>query len=122
MTRNQLLPNYVKNWSGGVMFTVDGYGNITPTAQQTVNRGETILTQADTGGNTTFSGQVCARQNNVCQCSTLVAGVSSGSHMSIGTGYTVNSSVTVGSVYQLQSMTDSEPVAGATNGEIHVGG
>ncbi|HEX8111387.1 MAG TPA: hypothetical protein VF516_26840 [Kofleriaceae bacterium] len=119
MTRNQLLPNYVKNWSGGVMFTVDGSGNITPTAQQNINRGETILTQPDPACNTTFSGHVCARQNDVCQCSTLV-GVSSGSHMAIGTGYTISSSVTVGSNFEIYAVTDSGPVASATNGNIHI--
>jgi hypothetical protein len=121
MTRNQLLPKYAKNLSGGVMFTVDGGGNIKPTAQQLVNRGETILTQRDTTCNTTFTGQVCARQNDVCQCSTLV-GVSSGSHMVIGTDYTISSSVTVGSEFEIYAVTDSDPVPGATNGDIHVNG
>ncbi len=120
MTRNQLLPNYVKSLSGGVMFTVDGSGNIKPTAQQTINRGETVLTQADPTCTTMFSGQVCARQNNVCQCPTLV-GVSSGSHMAIGTAYTISSSATVGSDYELYAVTDSGPVADGTNGDIHIG-
>lgn len=122
MTRNQLLPQYVKNWSGGVMFTVDGSGNITPTTQTTVYRGQTIVTQAATGGTTTFSGHVCAQQNDVCQCSTLVDGLSSGSHMAIGTGYTVKSSVPLDSEFELYAVTESGPIASATNGDIQVGG
>jgi len=122
MSRNQLLPNYVKSLTGGVIFTVDGSGNIKPIAQQTVNRGETILTQPDPACTTTFSGKVCARQSDVCQCSTLVNGVSSGDHMSIGTGYTVNSSVTVGSDFELYAITTGGTVAQGTNGNIHIGG
>jgi len=121
MTRNQLLPEYAKNLTGGVIFTVDGDGDIKPTAQQLVNRGETIVTQRDTTCNTQFSGQVCARQNDVCRCSTLV-GVPSGSHMEIGTDYRVSSSVTVGSDFEIYAVVDSEPVPGATNGDIHVNG
>ncbi len=121
MTRNQLLPNYVKKGSGGVMFTVDGTGNITPTTEQLVNRGEGILTQHDSMSNTTFSGQVCARQGSTCQCSALV-GVSSGSHMAIDTGYTVSSSVAVDSEFEIYAVTDSGPVAGTTNGTIRIGG
>ena len=122
MTRNQLLPKYVKNLSDdGVLFTVDGSGNITPTTRQTVCQGYTILTQADPACTTQFSGHVCARQNNVCQCSALVAGVSSGNHMAIGTEYTVNS-VPLNSQYELYAVTGSGPVAGATNGDIYVGG
>lgn len=120
MSRNQPLPSYATDLSGGVIFTVDGKGNIVPTDQQTVYRGVTILIQA--APMTTFSGQVCARQNDVCQCSALVEGVSSGNHMVLGTDYTVNSSVTIGSDFELYAVPDSGPVAGATNGEIHVGG
>lgn len=123
MTRNQLLPKYVKNLSDdGVLFTVDGSGNITPTAQQSVCRGYTILTKPDPACNTTFSGHVCARQGSTCQCSTLVGGVSSGNHMVIGTEYTINTSVPLDSQYELYAVTDSGPVAGATNGDIYVGG
>jgi hypothetical protein len=121
MTRNQLLSKYAKNLSGGVMFTVDGSGNITPTAQQTVYREQTIVTQADTTCNTTFSGHVCARQNNVCQCSTLVDGVSSGNHMAIGTGYAVKSSVAENATFEIYAVTDSGPVANASNGDIVIG-
>jgi hypothetical protein len=125
MSRNQLLPNYLKNWSGGVIFTVDGIGNITPTTQQTVNRGETILIKADPAPTTPFTGQVCARQNDVCQCSTLVENVSAGSHMAIGgnggNGYQVKSSVTVGSDFELYAITSGGTVAQGTNGDIHIG-
>jgi hypothetical protein len=121
MTRNQLLPKYVKNLSGGVMFIVDGRGYITPTAQQTVYREQTIVTQADTSCTTTFSGHVCARQNDVCQCSTLVDSVSSGNHMVIGTGYTIKSSVALNSTFEIYAVTDSGPVAGASNGDIVIG-
>jgi hypothetical protein len=122
MTRNQLLPMHAKDLSDGVLFTVDGSGNITPTVQQNVCRGYTILTQADPAGTTQFNGHVCARQNNTCQCSTLVAGVSSGNHMTIGTEYTINMSVAINSQYELYAVTDSGPVANATNGDIYVGG
>jgi hypothetical protein len=123
MTRNQLLPNYLKNWSGGVIFTVDGNGNITPTAQQTVNRGETILIKADPASNTPFTGQACARQNDVCQCSTLVDDVSAGNHMSIGgNGHKVRASVTVGSDFELYAITSGGATVQGSNGDIHVGG
>jgi hypothetical protein len=123
MTRNQLLPRNVKDLSDdGVLFTVDGRGYITPTQQQSVCRGYTILTQADSSCTTMFSGHVCARQNNVCQCSALVAEVSSGNHMEIGTEYTINMSVAINSQYELYAVTGSGPIANATNGDIYVGG
>lgn len=123
MTRNQLFAKHVKALSDdGVLFTVDGSGNITPTAQQSLCRGYTILTKPDPACTTLFSGYVCARQNNVCQCSALVAGVSSGDHMAIGTEYTINMSVAINSQYELSAVTDSGPVAEATNGDIYVGG
>ena len=121
MTRNQLLPKYVKNWSDGVIFTVDGSGNIDPTTQTTVYRGQTVVTQAATGGNQPFSGHVCARQNNACQCSSLVDGLSGGSHMAIGTGYTVKSTVPFSSEFELYAVTDSGPVPNARTGDIIIG-
>jgi hypothetical protein len=124
MTRNQLLPDHVKDWPGDVMFSVDGGGNITPTAQhgrQTIHPGKTLVTQAATGGATTFSGHVCAQQNKECRCSTLVDGVSSGSHMAIGTGYTVKSSVPLDSTFALYAVTDSGPIPSASNGDILIG-
>jgi hypothetical protein len=120
MTRNQLLPKYLKNWSGGVIFTVDSSGNIDPTTQTTVYRGQTVVTQAAPGGNQPFSGHVCARQNNACQCSSLVDGLS-GSHMEIGTGYTVKSTVPFNSEFEIYAVTDSGPVANARTGEIVIG-
>jgi hypothetical protein len=121
MTQNQPLPKFVKKLSDdGVLFTVDGSGNITPTAQQSVCRGYTILTKPDPASNQTFSGQVCARQSNTCQCYTLV-GLSSG-HMVIGTEYTISMSVSVPSEYELYAMNSSGPIANATNGDIYVGG
>ena len=120
MNQNQLSPDLLKSWSGGVMFTVDATGNITPTSGTTVHHGQMIVTQAAAGG-TTFSGHVCARQNNACRCSTLVDGVPSSSHMAIGTGYTVKQSVALGSTFKLQAVTGSGPVAGATNGDIVIG-
>lgn len=123
MTGNELLPNNGKNGSGGVMFSVDGGGNITPTAQhgrQTIHPGKPILTKAVTDG-TTFSGHVCAQQNDMCQCSTLVDGVSSGSHMAIGTGYTVKQRVPLDGTLALYAITDSGPVPNASNGEILIG-
>jgi len=122
MTRNQHLPRNVKDLSDAVLFTVDNRGYITPTARQSVCRGYTILTQADSSCTTVFSGHVCARQNNVCQCSALAAGVSSGNHMEIGTEYTINMSVAINSQYELYAVTGSGPVANATNGDIYVGG
>lgn len=121
MTRNQLLPKYAKNLTGGVMFTVHGNGDITPITQQNVSREETILTQHDSTCTTPFTGQVCARQDDVCQCSALV-GVSSGDHMAIGTPYTVRSSAPLDNDFELYAVVDSEPVPGATNGDIHVNG
>ena len=121
MTRNQLLPDILKKFSDSVMFTVDGSGKISPTDEQSVNRGGAILTQHDPTCLTQFSGLVCAQQNNVCQCSALV-GVSSGSHMTIGQPYTINMSVSVGSDYELYSVDSSGAVANTTNGHIHIGG
>jgi hypothetical protein len=113
----------VKNLSGGVILTVDGGGNITPTTEQTVNRGETILTQQAPGGNSTFTGHICARQDDVCKCSTLVNNVSSGNHMEVGgDDYTVKSSVAIDSEFEIYAITSSGPVANATNGIIRVGG
>jgi hypothetical protein len=120
MTRNQLLPKYVKNFSGDVMFTVDGSGNISPTAQQTINRGQTILTHADPACTTPFSGHVCARQNDVCVCSTLIANLNGAQHMALSTSYTISSGATVGSDYMLYAVPDSGPTQGA-EGDIHIG-
>jgi hypothetical protein len=123
MTRDQVLPNNGKNGSDGVMFSVDGGGNVRPTARhgrQTLPPGKTLVTQA-TDGTTTFSGHVCAQQNKECRCSTLVDGVSSGSHMAVGTGYTVKSSVPLKSTFALYAVTDSGPVPNASNGDIVIG-
>lgn len=123
MTRNQHLPKNVKDLSDAVLFTVDGRGYITPEERQTVCRGYTILTQPDSSCTTVFSGHVCARQGNVCQCSVLVAGVSSGNHMEIGTEYTIQMSVAVNSEYEIYAVTGGQtPVPNATNGDIYVGG
>src|SRR5262249_55446297 len=124
MTGNELSTNNGKNGSGGVKFSVDGGGNITPAAQhgrQTLHPGKTLVTQVATGGTTTFSGHVCAQQNKACQCSTLVDGLSSGSHMAIGTGYTVKSSVPLDSTFALFAITDLGPVPNARTGEIVIG-
>jgi hypothetical protein len=122
MTRNQQLKTSAKDLSDGVMFTVDGSGNITPTTQQTVCAGYTILTQACQACTTQFSGKVCAQQSNVCQCSALVAGLSSGQHMAIGTQYTVNTGVPLNSQFELYAVTGSGTVVpSVTNGDIYVG-
>jgi uncharacterized Zn-binding protein involved in type VI secretion len=123
MTQDQLLPNNGKNGSGGATFSVDGDGNITPTTRhgrQTIHRGNPIVTQAATG-NTTFSGHVCAQHKDVCQCSTLVDGLSGGSHMAIGTGYTVKSDVPFNSEFELYAVTDSGPVPNARTGDVVIG-
>jgi len=57
---------------GGAIFTVDGSGNITPTPSRPSIEGRRSVTQADTSCQHDVSGHVCARQSNVCQCSTLV--------------------------------------------------
>ena len=104
------------------MFSVDCDGNITPTAQQTVSSGGTIVTQAVTTGNKTFTGHACARQNDVCQCSALVENVSSGYHMTLGTGYRVKTSVTVGSTFEIYAVTASGgTVLNASNGDVVIG-
>jgi hypothetical protein len=121
MTRNQLTQD-VEKYSGGVIFTVDSKGNITPVTQQTVARGESILTHASTTSTTQFSGGVCARQNEVCQCSILISGVASGTHMAVGTAYAISATAPLGGDYELYAVTSTGPVANATNGEIHVGG
>jgi len=124
MSRNQLLPNQLRNYASSVNFSVDGDGNITPTeaqgAQDVAIQG-TIVTTAVTTGNKTFSGQACARHNDVCQCSTVVENVTSGNHMVLGTGYRVRSTVTVGSTFEIYAVTSSGPVANASNGEIIIG-
>jgi len=121
MTRNQLSPDVLKKFSDNVMFTVDGNGNITPTATQYVRGGATIVTQQDPSSLTVFSGQVCARQAGVCKCSTLV-GVSSGSHMAITTGYTISSGLPADSEFEIYAVTSSGgTIANTTNGTIHIG-
>lgn len=122
MTRNQQLPKLATNLLGGVIFTVENGGDISPTDAQTVARGDTICIQSDPTLIASVT-HVCARQNDVCQCSALV-GVSSGNHMAINHeyGYVINMSVAVNSDYDLYAMTDSGPVDSATNGTIHIGG
>lgn len=125
MTQNQLSSNHGKNGSDGVMFSVDGGGNIQPKARagrQTVPPGERLVTEAVTSGTTTFNGHVCARgKDKECQCSTLVDGVSSGGHMAIGTGYTIKSSVPLNSTFALYAVTDSGTIPNASNGDIVIG-
>lgn len=123
MTRNQQLPKYAANLSGGVMFTVKGQGDISPATEQLVKRGDTIVIDKDPSLDPSVT-HVCARQEqqkDVCQCSALV-GVASGAHMAIGGAYTytIQTSVAVNSDYELYSLTDGEPTPGATNGDIHI--
>lgn len=124
MNRNQQLQKgakVAKDESDGVLFTVDGYGNITPTTQQTVCAGYTILTEADPASTKKFYGKVCAQQSNVCRCSTLVGGVSSGDHMALGTEYTVNSGL-LNNQYELYAVNGSGAVIpSVTNGDVYVG-
>ena len=124
MTRNQQSPKLPSNLSGSVMFSVDPGGNITPTAAQgtqSIQRGDTLVTQAVTVNNSTFSGHICARQSDVCKCSTLVDNVSSGNHMVVGTGYSIKQSVADGE-FEIYAVSGEGPIPGATNGDIQVGG
>lgn len=121
MTRNQLLPNYVSNLSGGVIFTVAGNGSITPTAQQIVKHGDTISIQKDQTCSTEFIGYVCARQSGVCQCANLVTDLNGGPHMEPDASYVISSSAVVASGYTLYGLPDSGPVQNASEGDIHIG-
>ena len=122
MTRNQLLPKNASNLTG-VMFTVEDNGDISPATPQTVNGGDTIVLHKDPSLVASVT-HVCARQDDACHCSALVASVSSGDHMALSstnTDYVINTSAGAGD-YELYAMTDEGPVENATNGQIHVGG
>jgi hypothetical protein len=115
MTRNP------KKYSSGVILTVDGSGNVQPKDdKKEVNRGGTIVIAASSE-TTRFIGRVCARQGDQCKCTTVV-GVSSDTHMEIGTAYAVSLTVSVASEFEICAVTDSEPVPNTTNGKIRVGG
>jgi hypothetical protein len=124
MTRNQLLPKYPRSASSGVMFTVGGGGDVSPVASTTVNRGDTIVFHKDPSLIASIT-HVCAQYNDVCQCATVFNGVSSGAHLALcgdDSEYTISMNATIGADYELYGATDEGPVAGATNGNIHVGG
>ena len=123
MTRNQLLPNYPSNLSGGMMFTVEGNGDISPDTQTIVNRGDWIVLHKDPSLVASVT-HVCAQQNDVCKCSTFATGVSSGAHMVIcgdDTEYQINTSAAVGTDYELYAATDEGPVENAKTGDVHIG-
>jgi len=122
MTRNQLLPKNASNLTG-VMFTVEDDGDISPATLQTFNGGDTIVLHKDPSLVASVT-HVCARQDDECRCSALVASVSSGDHMALGstdTDYVINASAEAGD-YELYAMTSEGPVENATNGIIRVGG
>ncbi|HEX3757584.1 MAG TPA: hypothetical protein VHW23_02720 [Kofleriaceae bacterium] len=87
---------------------------------QYVSGSGTIVTQHKTGCGSQFGGHVCARQDDECQCPALV-GVASGTHMAVGQGYTISSSVSSGSEFEIYALSGSDPVPNTTNGSIHVG-
>jgi hypothetical protein len=135
MTRNQLANSAAKSLSGDPMFTVDSGGSITPTEQQIVLQGRTILIQAASESSPApapYSGYVCAWWNNACRCSSVVTDLGSEKHMKIrGTPYHVASNAPEHdyTIYTTQSESGpgpTSPPAGApipftTNGQLHVG-
>lgn len=123
MTRNQLLPKYPSNLSGGVLFHIGGNGDISPQTQTNVNWGDTIVFHKDPSLVASVT-HVCAQQGDVCKCSTLAVGVSSGAHMTLGgddTEYKINTTAVDGTDYELYAATDEGPIENAKTGDVHVG-
>ena len=125
MTRNQLTPDHIKPFTSSPIFTVDGSGNIQPTAAQNVSRNATLLIQADSASTTPYAGYVCAWRNNQCQCATLVSNLGGEPHMKISSSaYTVRSDAPAYSqftLYATLSETGDGPNEGFSDGDIRIG-
>lgn len=123
MTRNQQSPKLPSNLSGNTVFVIEGSGDISPDTQTTVARGDWIVLHKDPSLMASVT-HVCAQQSDVCKCSILAVGISSGNHMVLGgndTSYQINSSASVGTDYELYAATDDGPIENARTGDVHVG-
>ena len=125
MTRNQLANDLLKKLSGDPILTVDGSGHISPTSQQIVVRGGTLLIQSDSAGQGTYTGWICAYRSGACHCAELVTDLGTDPHMKVrnGSPYHISSSVAVDNVYQLYATANqpSGPTQAENNGDIRVG-
>lgn len=126
MSRNQLTPSVPSNLSASATLTVDGSGNVTPTTQQTVARGDSIQIEKSASSPSIYAGYVCAWQNG-CQCSVIISNLGNESHMKVHqlpTLYGVKATASLGSytIYATASETDSGgPTQNTTNGDIYIG-
>ena len=123
MTRNQLLSKYPSNLSGCVTFHIGGSGDISPQTQTNVSGGDWIVFHKDPSLVASVT-HVCAQQSDVCKCSTLAVGVSSGAHMVLGgdeTSFQINSNAVESTDYELYAATDEGPIENAKTGDVHVG-
>jgi hypothetical protein len=125
MTRNQFAPKGIKPFSGDPMFTVDGNGNIQPTSTQEVNRGGTILIQADPASTTPYAGYICAWRDGACRCAELITDLGGEPHMKIrATPYHVSATTTPNVSYVMYTTTapqGSGPSPMESTGDIRVG-
>jgi hypothetical protein len=125
MTRNQLTPGQIKPFTSSPIFTVDGSGNIQPTATQTVARNDTLLIQADSASTTPYAGYVCAWRNSQCECATLISNLGGEPHMKISSSaYSIQSSAPVNAhftLYATLSETGGGPTEGFSDGDIRIG-
>lgn len=125
MTRNQLANDFLKKLSGDPILTVDGAGHISPTSQQIVVRGGTLLIQSDPSGQGVYTGWICAYRSGACHCAELATDLGTDPHMKVrdGSPYHISSTVAVDNVYQLYATANqpSGPTQTENNGDIRVG-
>ena len=121
MTRNQFTRDVTK-YSACPIFTVDANGDVAPPETQGVSRGGSLLLHAATSASTTpYSGYVCVRAQGVCSCAAVIGNLFGLPHMKISdTAYHIRSDAPE-SDFEIYAVTDEGPIAGATNGDIHVG-
>lgn len=123
MTRNQQSPKLPSNLSGNTVFVIGGSGDISPQTQTNVVGGDWIVFHKDPSL-VALVTHVCAQQSDVCKCSTLAVGVSSGNHMTLGgndTSYQINTGAADSTNYELYAATDDGPIETAKTGDVHVG-
>lgn len=127
---NQIPQNFKGRVSVNPIFTVSDSGDITPTAQQTVSRGGTVVIAAATSPNgrpsqAQYTGYICAWADGACRCSTVMSSTGSEPHMMNNQSYIISSSAPIGSSYKLYTtMSENDttgPTSNATQGDIHIG-
>jgi hypothetical protein len=127
MTRNQLAKEVVKNISGNPIFTVDVHGKILPISQQSVDPSGSVLIQADSSGQSLYSGYICAWRSGACRCADIIADLGGEKHMKVTnppTSYPVKSNATTGleyTIYATPTDTGGGPSPLESNGDLRVG-